>query len=213
MGQDHFGSGITLGALATILFNVIFNHVGGGAAVAGRPGPGLITLDQVNAMTVEQFAEAFGSLVEGSAWVIERASAQRPFTDTVALRSAFHDALLSGSDAEQHTLLNSFADLGTEDDGAYTGDHTAAGLGVLDEDTYTEVRELAAAYREHFGFPLIVCARDVEARYERVLATGWGRLANSPSVERATALIEIAKMPTTGSTIASSTPTRSRRPG
>jgi uric acid transporter len=189
-----FGSGITLGALAAILLNVIFNHIGGGAAVAGRPGDHLVTLDQVNEMTVEQFGETFGSLVEGSVWVIERAFAQRPFTDTVALRSAFHDALLSGTDAEQDKLLNSFTDLGTEDDGAYTGDHTAAGLGSLDEETYAEVGELAAAYRERFGFPLIVCARDVVARYERVLATGWSRLANAPSVERATALIEIAKI-------------------
>ena len=96
--------------------------------------------------------------------------------------------------AEQDTLLNSFADLGTEDDGAYTGDHTAAGLGALDEETYAEVRELAATYRHRFGFPLIVSARDVAARYERVLANGWNRLANAPSVERATALIEIAKI-------------------
>ncbi len=189
-----FGSGITLGALAAILLNVIFNHIGAGTAVAGRPGDHLVTLNQVNGMTVEQFGETFSSLVEGSIWVIERAYAQRPFTDTVALRSAFHDALLSGTDAEQDELLNSFADLGTEDDGAYTGDHTAAGLGSLDEDTYAEVRELAAAYRQHFGFPLIVCARDVVARYERVLATGWSRLANAVSVERATALIEIAKI-------------------
>jgi OHCU decarboxylase len=189
-----FGSGITLGALAAILLNMIFNHLGGSVAVAGRPGAHLVTLDQVNGMTVEQFAETFGPLVEGSVWVIERTYAQRPFTDTVMLRSAIHEVLLTGSATEQHKLMNSFADLGTEDDGPYTGDHAAAGLGSLDEETYTEVSELAAAYRERFGFPLIVCARDVEARYERVLATGWGRLANAASVERATALIEIAKI-------------------
>ena len=67
-------------------------------------------------------------------------------------------------------------------------------MGALDEETYAEVRELAATYRHRFGFPLIVSARDVAARYERVLANGWNRLANAPSVERATALIEIAKI-------------------
>jgi uric acid transporter len=55
------------------------------------------------------------------------------------------------------------------------------------------VLELALAYRKHFGFPLIICAREVE-RYERVLASGWSRMANSPSVERAAGLIEIAKI-------------------
>ena len=53
--------------------------------------------------------------------------------------------------------------------------------------------ELALAYRAQFGFPLIVCARDVE-RYERVVRDGWSRMANAPAVERAAGLIEIARI-------------------
>jgi OHCU decarboxylase len=193
--QIVFGSGITLGALAAILLNVVFFHVGRrGAGVAGRPGDHLVTLDQVNAMTVDEFAATFGPLVEDTPWVMERAFAQRPFADTMALRAAFHDVLLSGDHGEQDQLLTSYADLGSETGAAYARDHDAAGLGTLDEDTHADVRELAAAYRARFGFPLIICARDVEARYERLLATGWGRLANSPSVERASALIEITRI-------------------
>jgi len=192
--QIIFGSGITLGALAAILLNVIFNHLGGGAGVAGRPGHGLVTLDEVNAMSEERFAATFGPLVQDSPWVLERAYAQRPFADTIALRTALHDALLSGDPDEQQELLDSFADLGTEEEGAdpYAQEH--AGTGTLDDETRDEVRELAAAYRERFGFPLIVSARDVGDRYERVTATGWGRMANAPGVERATALLEIAKI-------------------
>src|SRR5262249_594224 len=86
-------------------------------------------------------------------------------------------------------------DLGGEGDAnnTYVLDHVDAGLDGLDAEEQNHVLELATAYRKHFGFPLIVCAREVE-RYERVLASGWSRMANSPGVERAAGLIEIAKI-------------------
>ena len=52
---------------------------------------------------------------------------------------------------------------------------------------------LAAAYREHFGFPLIICARETE-RFDRVLRNGWSRIDNSAATEKAYALIEVAKI-------------------
>lgn len=192
--QIIFGSGITLGALTAIVLNVVFHHLGGGAGVAGRPGADLVTLDQVNAMSAPEFAATFGAVMEDNPWVVERAYAQRPFADTIVLRTALHDALLGSSDREQAQLLRSFADLGTECDDAYIRDHETTGLGGLDEETREDVRELAVAYREHFGFPLIVSARDVADRYARVLSSGWGRMANSPAVERGAALIEIARI-------------------
>lgn len=194
--QIIFGSGITLGAITAILLNALFHHVGGAhAAVAGRPDSGLVTLDQVNAMTYDDFAHTFGGLVERVPWVLERAWAQRPYADTRALRAAFGEALLAGDTAQQVELLNAYADLGSEADAdnAYILDHDAAGLGTLGEDAHHEVRELAQAYRRHFGFPLVVCAREVE-RYERVLAQGWERLANSPAVERAAGVVEAARI-------------------
>ncbi|WP_028007767.1 solute carrier family 23 protein [Solimonas flava] len=194
--QIIFGSGITLGAITAILLNALFHHVGGAhAAVAGRPDSGLVTLDQVNAMSYDAFARTFGGLVESVPWVLERAWAQRPYADTRALRAAFGEALLAGDTAQQVELLNAYADLGSEADAdnAYVLDHDAAGLGTLGEDAHHEVRELAQAYRRHFGFPLVVCAREVE-RYERVLAQGWERLANSPAVERAAGVVEAARI-------------------
>ncbi|MFC2253289.1 solute carrier family 23 protein [Labrys portucalensis] len=192
--QIIFGSGITLGAISAIALNIIFNHVGKvhSPAVAGRPGHTLVTLSDVNRMGSAEFARTFGGLVENTPWVLERAYALRPFADTIALRSAFHDALLTGSAEEQLQLLNSFADLGSESDtgNAYLLDHADAGI---DNEDLAEVNRLAVAYRKHFGFPLIICAHEVE-RYERVLATGWSRMANSPTVERSAGLIEIAKI-------------------
>jgi OHCU decarboxylase len=186
-----FGSGISIGAISAILLNVVFFHLGSrGPRVAGG---GSITLDEVNAMTEERFTEVFGHVVQDVPWAIERAYAARPFADTRTLREAFQDAVLTGSPEQQTELLRAFPDLGAEDEvgHALAVDHAA--LSNLDADDHDDVVHLAGAYREHFGFPLIICARET-ARFDRVLRNGWSRIDNSAAVERAFALIEVAKI-------------------
>src|SRR5215212_3912999 len=66
--QIIFGSGITLGSITAILLNVLFHHVGPrigrdyGPAVAGAPGSPTVRLDQVNAMSRDEFAATFDRL-------------------------------------------------------------------------------------------------------------------------------------------------------
>lgn len=192
-----FGSGITLGAISAILLNVIFFHTGGhGPGVAGRPGENLITLDTVNAMSKEQFAATFGGIVEHSPWVMERAYAKRPFADTIALRGAFQDALIGAGQDEQLQLMNSFQDLGSKEGlgkGAYSTDHEVAGLNGLEDEERAHWLGLMKNYRSHFGFPMIICARDIE-RYDHLLSQLKTRMSNSISVERSAGLVEIAKI-------------------
>jgi xanthine permease len=186
-----FGSGISIGAVAAIVLNIVFFHTGSrGPRVAGG---GSITLDEVNSMTKDRFTEVFGHVVQDVPWAVERAYEQRPFESTNALREAFQDAVLTGSSDQQEELLNAFHDLGAEDETghALAVDHVA--LSNLDETDHNDVVELASAYREHFGFPLIICARETE-RFDRVLKNGWSRMDNSPAAEKAFALIEIAKI-------------------
>ena len=186
-----FGSGISIGAVAAIVLNVVFFHTGSrGPRVAGG---GSITLDEVNSMTKDRFTEVFGHVVQDVPWAVERAYEQRPFESTNALREAFQDGVLTGSSDQQEELLNAFHDLGAEDETghALAVDHVA--LSNLDETDHNDVVELASAYREHFGFPLIICARETE-RFDRVLKNGWSRMDNSPAAEKAFALIEIAKI-------------------
>lgn len=186
-----FGSGISTGAITAILLNIVFFHTGSrGPRVAGG---GSITLDEVNAMTAERFSEVFGHVVQGVPWAVERAYEQRPFSDTKALREAFQDAVLTGTTDQQLELLNAFHDLGAEDDTgqALAVDHVA--LSNLDENDHNDVVQLAQDYREHFGFPLVICARETE-HFDRVIKNGWARMDNSPGAERAFALIEVAKI-------------------
>ncbi|MDL9937107.1 solute carrier family 23 protein [Gordonia sp. ABSL1-1] len=187
-----FSTGITMGALTAILLNLLFFHVGKrGPAVAGG---GSITLDEVNAMTAEQFRVTFGNVVQDVGWVLDRAYDQRPFSDVHDLRSAFQEAMLTGTDDEQLELIRSFPNLGAEDE--ETGELVAIdhkGLSHLEETEHRNVVELATAYREHFGFPLVICARETE-RYDRVLRHGWSRMDNAELSEKSFALIEIAKI-------------------
>lgn len=195
-----FGSGITLGSITAIVLNVVFHHVGKsfGPAVAGTPS-NAVRLDQVNAMNRDEFVAVFSRLFQGPTWVAERAFDQKPFTDSHDLRVAFQEALFSASRDEQKDLMSFYPDLGA--DAVATGevgeesrkDQATIGLTRLTDDDHERFTELAGAYRERFGIPLIVCVRECERR-DHLLATGTARLENSPTQEHAAALIEIAKI-------------------
>jgi uric acid transporter len=166
--QIIFGSGITLGSITAILLNLVFHHIGTsrGPAVAGTPGSNLVRLEQVNNMSEDEFVGTFASLFQGPAWVVERAYAQRPFSDTHDLRRAFQEALFAATVDEQEQLINSYPDLGAQSvaSGA-EGEHSLSdqgtlGLNRLAEKEHEELASLTHAYREQFGFPLVTAVRD-----------------------------------------------------
>jgi OHCU decarboxylase len=199
--QIILGSGITLGSITAILLNAVFHHIGRphGAAVAGIPGHGQVRLQDVNAMSRDEFVATFGRLFQGPTWVVENAYTQRPFRDTASLRLAFQEALFAATPEQQRQLMDAYPALGSDTVAEGTAgeqstlDQATAGLTRLTEEDHVAFREVTTAYRERFGFPLIVCVRDNPSR-ERILEQGRARLQNSPTQEHAAALIEIAKI-------------------
>ena len=199
--QIILGSGITLGSITAIGLNALFHHVGRsrGAAVAGAPGHHQIRLEDVNAMDREQFVATFAPLFQGPTWVVENAYTQRPFADTSSLRLAFQEALFAATPEQQRELMGAYPALASDTvaEGAAgehsTLDQASAGLTRLAEEDHAAFREVTTAYREKFGFPLIVCVRDNPSR-DRILEQGRARLQNSPTQEHAAARIEIAKI-------------------
>ncbi|WP_405064313.1 2-oxo-4-hydroxy-4-carboxy-5-ureidoimidazoline decarboxylase [Kribbella sp. NBC_01505] len=195
-----FGSGITLGSLTAIFLNVLFHHVGKdfGPAVAGQPGDS-IRLDQVNKMTQSEFVDTFGDLFQGPRWAVERAWELRPYADTHALRRSFQEALFSGSRDEQRELIEAYPQLGSQfvADGlsgpASLRDQSDKGLTFLAGPDQDELSSITEAYRERFGFPLVISVRDAES-YARILEQGRERLGNCENQEHAAALLEIAKI-------------------
>jgi OHCU decarboxylase len=191
-----FNSGITIGSITAIVLNLVFFHVGKsfGPAVAGVPGHG-VRLDQVNEMSKEEFARTFEGLFQGVGWAVDGAYAQRPFADTHALRAAMQDALFSGDRTQQQELVESYPDLGADqlERAESTRDQSVLGLDRLNDEDYEEFAEMNRAYREKFGFPLIVAVRDLKKRHD-VLDVGRDRMDHSVNQERATALIEVGKI-------------------
>jgi OHCU decarboxylase len=196
-------SGITLGSISAILLNLIFNVWGGRSNLVTRVLPvprrdEVFSIDQVNQMDGPEFVATFGPLVQGAAWLAEQAYDARPFEDVYDLRRAFHDALFDAPPERQLELIRRYPDLA----GAATRegrlptqsvvDQAIAGLDRLNSDEYTSFDTLNHAYREKFGFPLIVAVR--ENTKETILKTGNARLQNSPAAEQAAALVEIAKI-------------------
>ncbi|HET8788511.1 MAG TPA: 2-oxo-4-hydroxy-4-carboxy-5-ureidoimidazoline decarboxylase [Actinomycetes bacterium] len=196
-------SGITLGSISAILLNLVFNVWGGRSNLVTRVLPvprheDVLSIDQVNQMDREQFVATFGPLFQGAAWISEQAFDAHPFENVYDLRRAFHDALFDAPPERQLELIRQYPDLA----GAATRegrlptqsvvDQAIAGLDRLSSDEYTSFDELNRAYREKFGFPLVVAVR--ENTKETILKSGNARLQNSPAAEQAAALVEIAKI-------------------
>ena len=148
----------------------MFHHIGKGRgpAVAGTPGDNLVRLDDVNNMSSEEFVRTFSGLFQGPDWMVERAYAQRPFTDTQDLRRSFQEALFAATPEEQEQLISSYPDLGAvsvavgEEGEDSQSDQSVLGLTRLAEQEHQELAALTKAYRDRFGFTLIMAVRDHE---------------------------------------------------
>lgn len=222
--QIIVGNSITMGSLAAILLNLFFNVLTGKGKLveAVTPTPHQvekISLTQVNHMSQNEFVETFGRLFQGGDWIAEQAWQHRPFNSMYELRRAFQDAVLDSAPERQTELIRSYPDLGRILKGeqstptvqpatnAYEAaqipvegllgaeslrDQSSAGLDRLSPEEYTTFSRLNKDYRDKFNFPLVVCVR--ENTKETILKSGRDRLENSPTQEKATALLEIAKI-------------------
>jgi uric acid transporter len=218
--QIIFGSGITLGSLSAILLNIVMNVLGREAEPApaepARPERRL-TIEEVNQLEREEFVTRFAGLFQGPNWIAEQAYEQRPFRDLTDLRRAFQDAVFDAPAERQLELLRAYPHLGRMAKRDHTAeelgippeqvdalmtvsglgpeslrDQSFAGLDRLSRTEFEEFNRLNQAHDEKFGFPLIVAVRGLTK--ETILAGGWVRLDNPPAQERATALVEIAKI-------------------
>lgn len=199
--QMIFASGITMGSLSAIILNLVFNEFRGKTpdpADTMVPAPAPVSLDEVNDLSAEDFVTRFAPVFQGERWPAEEAADARPFSQLYALRHALHSALFEAAPERQLDLLRKYPDLAGR---ALTEkllgpeslrDQCAAGLDKLESDEDERLREINEAYRTKFGFPLVICVRG--STKEAVLATAEARLRNSPAQERATALVEIAKI-------------------
>jgi OHCU decarboxylase len=168
-----------------------------------------LALPDVNAMDEDAFVAALGGLFEHSPWVARDAHARRPFQTVAELHGALEAAMRSASRERQVALIRAHPERGRRRRPAGAGppgraaaagelteasssEQARAGLHRLSADEVRALRDLNAAYRERFGFPLVVCVR--EHTKDSILAWGRARLAHDAEAEVETALGEIAKI-------------------
>jgi OHCU decarboxylase len=146
----------------------------------------------------DTFVERYGPLFEHSPWVAEDAWEHGPFADREALADGLERAMYAAPRDRQLALIRAHPDLAGRAavEGTLTAssqrEQAAAGLDRLSPDEYETFTSTNAAYRERFGFPFVVCAR--EHTKDSILRTAAERLDHSPDEEIDIALGEIAKI-------------------
>ena len=156
------------------------------------------SLAELNTCDLSRFLAVCGPLYEHSPWVAERAFSCRPFTSRDALHAALVAAVAAATHDEQLALIRAHPDLvgRLAREGrltaASTGEQAAAGLDSLSADEIAAFERFNREYRDRFGFPFVICAR--ENRKEAILAAFPVRLGHTVEEERVTALAEIGKI-------------------
>jgi 2-oxo-4-hydroxy-4-carboxy-5-ureidoimidazoline decarboxylase len=135
---------------------------------------------------------------EDSPWIAREAWERRPFGSVDALHAAMVWVVEHSPGAARLELIRAHPDLAGK--AAVAGELTpestreqaAAGLDRLTPAQYERLTGLTATYRERFGFPFVVCAR--EHTPDSIIAAAGRRVAADPDEEEQTALSEIAKI-------------------
>ena len=149
-------------------------------------------MSDFNALSDTAFVARYGSVVEHSPWVVERAAARRPFPDVA---EAIVAVLAEATPDEQLSVIRAHPELAGRAAIAGTlteesrSEQASAGLDRMRQDEFERFHALNAAYTGRFGFPFIICVRRTDrAGILRAMAE---RLANDREAEVATALDEI----------------------
>ncbi len=157
-----------------------------------------ITLQELNTLDQESFVQALRSLFEGPPWIVREAWYERPFESVAHLHQSLCNVMYNAPITQQIALLQAHPDLvgqaalaGTLTPES-TNEQEAAGLGNLSSEEISTFNRLNSAYRDRFGFPFVICAR--ENKKESILEGFATRLHNSREQEIATALGEVAKI-------------------
>jgi 2-oxo-4-hydroxy-4-carboxy-5-ureidoimidazoline decarboxylase len=155
-------------------------------------------LADLNARDLRGFVEVCGPLFESSPWIAERTWARRPFSSVEALHRELVATMHAAAESQRIELIAAHPDLvgRLAREGALSresaGEQAAAGLAALSPEEIALFDSYNEEYREKFGFPFVICAR--ENKKEAILSAFPGRLAHTRQQEVDAALGEIAKI-------------------
>ena len=151
-------------------------------------------LEELNGLSREEFTRILAPAFEHSPWVAARTAAQRPFQSVADLHAALCQTVEKARDDEKLALIRAHPDLGDKAELTIESqsEQASAGLHRASPGEVKQFRENNRRYRERFGFPFVICAR--ENKKEAIQRVFASRLQNSREQEVETALQEIYKI-------------------
>lgn len=162
------------------------------------PRPTRISIYEINTLDKNSFIHTLTGLLEGPPWIVTQAWSSRPFTSREQLHQTLCTIMYQAPIGQQIALLNAHPDLvgraalaGTLSP-ASTNEQVAAGLDRLTLDEIATFQRLNQTYRDQFGFPFVICAR--ENKKESILNGFVVRLQHTKQQEIEIALGEVAKI-------------------
>jgi N-carbamoyl-L-amino-acid hydrolase len=151
-----------------------------------------ITLDQLNAASLDEACALLDGLYEHSPWIARAALQQRPFASLAQLKHALAEIVSAGGQEAQLALLRAHPELAGKAmvDKSLTAESTneqsKAGLTQCTPAEFEKIQTLNAAYNAKFGFPFIVAVRGprgVGMQKAEIIATLERRLHGHPEYE------------------------------
>ncbi len=163
----------------------------------------MLTLDQINAATAEQFVALLDGSYEHSPWIGQQAAAQRPFASLVQLKLALAQVVRESGRDKQLALIRAHPELAGKAmvsktlTAESTNEQGKAGLTECTAEEFARIQQLNADYNARFGFPFILAVRGPRglglAKAE-IIATFERRLDNHPDFELAECLRNIHRI-------------------
>ncbi len=157
-----------------------------------------LELEVVNRLDEDAFVVALAGVFEHSPWVARAAARSRPFASWADAHGAFAEAVGGAGAEEQLALIRVHPELAGREAVAgeltaeSAGEQAAAGLDRLSADDLRRLADLNRAYRERFGFPLVICVRRLGK--DSILAIGECRLGRTRAAEIRASLHEIVEI-------------------
>jgi 2-oxo-4-hydroxy-4-carboxy-5-ureidoimidazoline decarboxylase len=157
-----------------------------------------MTLEELNDADEATFVAVLGPVFERSPWIALAAARHRPYRTVEDLLARMASIVRASPADTQLMLINAHPDLAGRValqgrlTAASQGEQAAAGLSALSAHEIERFFRLNADYRERFGFPFIICAR--ENTKDSILAAMGARLKHDRADEVETALSEIEKI-------------------
>ena len=163
----------------------------------------MLTLEQINAATDDEFVALLDGSYEHSRWIAQRAAPQRPFVSLVQLKLALVRVVSQAGRDAQLALIRAHPELAGKAMVSQTltaessHEQRKAGLTDCTAAEFDRIQQLNTDYKSRFGFPFILAVRGPRGlglNKAEIIDSLARRLSNHPDFERAECLRNIHRI-------------------